>query len=301
MKLLHIIPFLLLGALQTLGQPVHWNKLKQLNPDQVLLDPGNPPAKALLLGTFHFAYPNLDSHKTDSSKMIDVLSDRRQKEIQQLAAVVVSFKPTRIYVESRNQRYIDSLYDAYLAGKHTLRRNEIDQLGFRIAKELGHSKVYAVDASGFADENYKKYPFIENLWANNQPVDSMRDDAFNKRYFRLYDIGDSLELENTILESFLIMADPYVLNRMHGHYLVSGFNTAGNEGPDVMSFGWYNRNLRIYNNILRTRPTSKDRIVVLFGAGHMPILQHCFQTSPEFELVNLKDLALKMQAAGKLK
>ncbi len=37
---------------------------------------------------------------------------------------------------------------------------------------------------------------------------------------------------------------------------------------------WYNRNQRIFNNIRKTRPTAEDRIVVLFGNGHMPLLKH---------------------------
>ncbi|RYF85335.1 MAG: hypothetical protein EON98_06875 [Chitinophagaceae bacterium] len=77
---------------------------------------------------------------------------------------------------------------------------------------------------------------------------------------------------------------------MHGHYLAGGFSTQSNDGPDRLAMWWYDRNLRIYNNILKTKPGSEDRIVVLFGNGHMPILKHCFQSSPEFEVVELKSL-----------
>lgn len=301
MKLIPALFIIIMCATKAFTQTVNWKKLAQLDPDKILLDPANPPTKALLLGTFHFAYPNLDGHKTDSSKMLNVLSAQRQREIRQLADVIASFKPTRIYIESHSQRYTDSLYNAYLEGKHTLRRDERDQLAFRLAKELNHPKVYAVDAGAFAHENYKKYSFIDSMWNNDFPVDSLRDKTFNKRYKHLYDAGDSLELENTILESFLIMADPHVLRRGHGHYMTGGFNTINNTGADIQALGWYDRNLRIFNNILRTRPASTDRIVVLFGNGHMPILKHCFQSSPEFEVVELKELALKMQAAGKLK
>lgn len=301
MKLLPVLFIIILCATKAFTQTVNWKKLEQLNPDKILLDPANPPTKALLVGSFHFGYPGLDGHKTDSSKMIDVLSPRRQKEIRQLADVIASFKPTRIYIESRSQRYTDSLYSAYLEGKYTLRRDERDQIAFRLAKELGHPKVYAVDAVGFSNEHWKRYSFLDSLWKNDIPVDSTRDNLFNNKYKRSYEAGDSLELENTMLESFLLMADPHVLRRYHGHYLSGGFNTMDNKGPDRLAMWWYTRNLRIFNNILKTKPTSADRIVVLFGNGHMPILKHCFESSPEFELVGLKELALKMQAAGKLK
>jgi hypothetical protein len=87
-----------------------------------------------------------------------------------------------------------------------------------------------------------------------------------------------------------LMAEPALLRRMHGHYVSSGFNTAGDEGPDALSIWWYNRNLRIFNNILQTRPGPGDRILVLFGNGHMPLLKQCFESSPEFEVVELKSL-----------
>lgn len=301
MKYLVPLFIIIMCAAKAFAQPVNWKKLEKANPDKILLDPAHPPTKALLVGSFHFGYPNRDAHRTDSSKMVDVLSPQRQKEIQQLADVIASFKPTRIYIESRNQHYYDSIYQAYRAGNYTLRRNEIDQLGFRIAKMLNHPTIYAVDAHGFSNEHWNKYPFLDSLYRDEILVDSIRDKHFDSVFSRFYDIGDSLEVQNTILESFLIMADPVVLRRMHGHYLTGGFNTTDNKGPDRLAFWWYTRNLRIFNNILKTKPGSEDRIMVLFGNGHIPILKHCFQASPEFEVVELKELALKMQAAGRLK
>ena len=86
------------------------------------------------------------------------------------------------------------------------------------------------------------------------------------------------------------MAEPKTLKRMHGNYLTTGFGTQGSNGPDMLAMWWYSRNLRIFNKILQTEPTAEDRIVVLFGNGHMPILKQCFESSPEFEVVELKSL-----------
>jgi hypothetical protein len=301
MKFFPAFFIIIFSAVQVAAQPVNWKKLEQQNADRILIDPVHPPTQALLLGSFHFGYPNLDSHKTDSSKMMDVLSPQRQKEIRQLVDVLASFKPTRIYVEGSSQKRMDSLYNAYREGKMALRRNEIDQIGFRLAKEMNHTKVYAVDASSFVNDNAQKYTWIDSMWNSNTQVDTLRDKRWNRAYQRLYDAGDSTELVNTILESFLVMADHLTLRRMLGHYLAGGFNTTDNSSPDMLAMWWYSRNLRIFNNILSTKPTSQDRILVLFGNGHIPIIKHCFESSPEFNVVELKDLVLKMQAAGKLK
>lgn len=277
-------------AISANAQKVNWKKLEQLKPDNILLNGERQPTKVLLLGTFHFGYPNLDAHKTDSAKFINVLSPTRQKELEELAEVIMRFKPTRVYIENWNSSFHDSLYNEYMAGRYTLGRNEIYQVAYRVAKMAGLPKVYPVDASSFANENYKKYPRIDTMWKRPNPADSLRDKYWNKKYNEFYTTGDSIETTLTMLENFLLMAQPATLSRMHGHYLTGGFNTMGNEGPDILPMWWYSRNLRIFNNILKTRPTAEDRIVVLFGNGHMPILKHCFQASPEFEVVELKTL-----------
>jgi Family of unknown function (DUF5694) len=272
------------------AQKVDWKKLETLKPDRVLLKGYRQPTKVLMLGTFHFGYPNLDGHKTDSSKFIDVKSPQRQKEMEELAEVIRRFKPTRIYVESSDQPWIDSLYKEYLNGSYKLGRNEIFQLGFRIAKQMNHTQLYAVDTWPFSNEYYNRFPLIDSLWNDNSAVDSLRDKYWDAQYKAFYNAGDSVELSLTMLENFLLMATPEVVQRMHGHYLVSGFAKESASGADILSMWWYNRNLRIFNNILRTKPTASDRIVVLFGNGHTPIMKHCFYSSPEFELVELKTL-----------
>lgn len=283
-------------ALSMAGQHVDWKKIQAAHPDKVLLNGERQPVPVLLLGTFHFGYPNLDGHKTDSSKYIDVKSPVRQKELEELAQVIMRFKPTRVYVESNDEGWIDSLYAAYRNGQYKPGRNEIFQLGFRVAGLAGHKKVYSADTWPFSNEFGQKYPWIDSLWSHNTPVDSLRDQYWADKYKSWYNAGDSMEVNMTMLENFLNMAEPATLQRMHGHYLASGFSTAeeknsnGQQGPDALSIWWYNRNLRIFNNILRTKPGQNDRILVLFGNGHMPILKHCFYSSPEFKVVELKSL-----------
>ena len=284
------LSILILSCFVVTAQKVDWKKIDQLKPDKVLLSGDRQPAKVLLLGTFHFGYPNLDSHKTDSSKYIDVLSAARQKELDELLKVIRRFNPTRIYVEGSSQQRIDSLYNNYLDGKSQLRRNEIDQVAFRLGKMIGLKKMFAVDATSFINDYHKTIPLLDTISVMSQPSDSLRDKYWNQKYTEMYDTGDSLDLALTMLENFLLMAEPGILRRYHGHYLSAGFNTTNNAGPDLLSVWWYSRNLRIFNNILNTKPTSNDRIIVLFGNGHMPILKQCFESSPEFQLVELKQL-----------
>ena len=290
MKKQFLAALLLFFSIILQAQKVNWNKLHRLHADKILLSGSRQPTKVLVVGSFHFGYPNLDGHKTDSSKFIDVKSVQRQAEIQELADVIKRFKPTRVYVEAWNPEFHDSLYAEYLAGKYKRGRNEVSQLGYRVAAQMGHKKVYPVDATNFASENYERFPWIDSMWNVKNGTDTIRDQYWSKMYDKLYNAGDSVETTLTMLENFLLMAEPSTLRRMHGHYLASGFNTQANNGPDMLAMWWYSRNLRIVNNILNTKPASDDRIMILIGNGHVPIMKHCFESSPEFELVELKSL-----------
>src|SRR5262249_36777547 len=103
-------------------------------------------AEVMVLGTYHMANPG---HDMFNLKADDVLAPKRQAEIAEVMAVLKKFNPTKIAVERTvGDSRITKDYADYLAGTHELTRNEIEQLGFRLAKTLGHKTVYAVDVDG---------------------------------------------------------------------------------------------------------------------------------------------------------
>src|SRR5215468_2450346 len=109
--------------------------------------PAGEPNKAhvLVLGTFHMANPG---HDIFNLQVDDVLTPKRQKEIAETVAALKKFRPTKIAIESDPGGKRVQQYQDYLDGKYTLTRNEIDQLGFRLAKELGHKQIYPIDVEG---------------------------------------------------------------------------------------------------------------------------------------------------------
>jgi hypothetical protein len=258
--------------------------------DDFLIGKNTTRAKVLLLGVWHFDYPNRDIHQIDSSNMVDVLTPERQKEMDQVIDLLKKYQPTKICVESQRPGRIDSLYNAYLSGDYILTRNEVDQIGFRLAMQLSHKKVYAVDANSYADDYEDKYPEIEKLWSKEFSADPQSALRWDTSFASWYNYQDEMLAHCTILEKLTYVNDPRNVLRMYGNYVVGGFNTTNNFGPDKLALWWYDRNLRIFNNILNTKPAPEDRILVIFGSGHQPILQHCFEASPQFELVPFSDL-----------
>src|SRR5262245_39596019 len=105
-----------------------------------------PRAEVLVLGVYHMSNPG---HDVFNMKADDVLAPQRQQEISQLIEVLKAFHPTKVAIEANvGSQRVAREYSDYLAGKYTLTGNEIDQIGYRLAKALGHKAVYPVDADG---------------------------------------------------------------------------------------------------------------------------------------------------------
>ena len=102
------------------------------------------PVKVLLVGTFHFDNPGLDVAKF---KDADILSAKRQQEVEELTRLLKAFAPDKIFIEATpaRQTQIDSSFISYKAGKKALGASEVEQLGFRLAKQSGITTLYGVD------------------------------------------------------------------------------------------------------------------------------------------------------------
>lgn len=241
-----------------------------------------PQSQLLLLGTFHFQGSTGDAFP---SATVDMLSPRRQQEIEEVVLKLARFQPTRVAVEAgrSRQQLLDSLYQAYRAGDYELGVNEIYQLGFRLAARLGHPRVYAVDA----ERNAFFLEMAEDRYADADTIDA----ALHAAYLRMYEYGDSLLRQQTLREHLLYTNSAGRILRGHGHYLIRWFKIGGDQDDFGVDFttGWYNRNLRIFRNIQRINRSSGERILVIIGSGHVPILRFAAQSSPEFELVEAAD------------
>ncbi len=259
--------------------------------DSILIGNDRLP-HVLLLGTFHFGYPDLDKHVTAKDDRVDVLSPQRQRELQELLGVVMRFKPNKVCVETKGG-WITQEYRRYRSDGTALRRDEMQQIGFRVAELAGLDTLYAVDAFPLVMDLYNSpdstryLPWLDSLYKG---WDFGGDDEISERYTAWYHATDAAKKYNSLLRIFLAMNDDHALDRGYGGYLNGYFKLPGHRGADVHAIHWYSRNLRIFRNIQDITTSPEDRILVLFGAGHMGILKHLFQSTPEYRLVRLADL-----------
>ena len=100
----------------------------------------------LTLGVFHFDRSR-DGSDVVAQNHIDIDTEQNQNELSAIIQRLEDFNPAKIAIEWRPeyQNMLDSLYQEYLAGNYKLGKNEAFQIGFKLAKILGHEKVYCVD------------------------------------------------------------------------------------------------------------------------------------------------------------
>jgi hypothetical protein len=240
----------------------------------------------LTLGTFHFSFPNLDKVQYADDNQIDVLEPKYQDEINDLVSKLAKFKPTIIVIERphKAQTKIDSLYQEYIAGKYDLKRSEDQQIGFRLAKKMGIKKLYCVDEWGntydkieklLDDESTKEYINFEKSFSEHP--DSIK--AFEPK---------SIFKEKGIIAELLELNKKENVEKSLGNYLIGHFKYESAPfdytGVDFETGRWFNRNLRIFRNIQRVDAKPSDRILVIFGAGHLNLLNYLFECSPEYRL-----------------
>ncbi|HOW85831.1 MAG TPA: DUF5694 domain-containing protein [Candidatus Aminicenantes bacterium] len=247
--------------------------------------PSAPQSKPeiLILGTYHMANPGRDVFNT---KADDVLLPKRQAEIAELLKVLGRFRPTKIAVESNVfEDKVKTRYADYLAGNDALTRNEIDQIGFRLAKELGMKTVCAVDCDGDFP-----WPRIVNYAKGKGKA---------REFDQLYaEVGEMVRKENDFLASHSVLETLLYLNAddrtawdMGFYFRIAHFGEPGDyAGPDWLA-AWYQRNLRIYNNITSLIESPKERILVIYGYGHLGWLRQMAENDPSVRLRRLAEIA----------
>ena len=236
----------------------------------------------LVLGTYHMANPGHDIHNMQAD---DVLSPKRQQEIAQLIEVLKKFHPTKIAIEaSVGSKRIAQEYSDYLAGKYVLSRNENDQIGYRLARELGHHAIYPVDEDG--DFPWQR---VVNYAKANGIADKF--EAINAGWGTLVkEQGDFLG-SHTVLETLQFMNSDSRVARDMGLYFAAvrygdPFDYAGS---DLLA-AWYQRNIRIYRNIVALIDSPAEKILVIYGSGHLGWLRQDIADDPTVKLRKLADL-----------
>ncbi|PZU01076.1 MAG: hypothetical protein DI622_21760, partial [Chryseobacterium sp.] len=166
----------------------------------------NPKTKVLVVGSFHFDYPNLDAHKTEKNDQVDVLSPKTSQEVTELVNYIKKFKPTKIAIEAFPSWNANQKLNEYKEGKHTNKRDERSQIAMRTAKECNLNELYSIDAESVLDDLQERFGKTDSLYFKNLSADYdfLSDDVISKQYNSFF---KSTEPKNfkSLLEMFKFM------------------------------------------------------------------------------------------------
>ena len=254
----------------------------------VAAPPSAQRTSVLVLGMFHFRDAGLDEYKPRFS--IDVMAEERQREIEDLLQRLATFRPTIIAVEWREERQavLDSTYDAFRGGERPAAANEREQIGFRLAQRLGHERVRAIDAAArWYDSAMNGDTLTARALRFGQTSLAPRAMAWDRWYELRSQHQDSIKTTMPLRDYLLQLNSEESMQDILGQYLYGSIEVGGRgdySGADTRS-AWYNRNLRIFSNLLRLQSGREERILVVIGAGHAPLLRHFIANAPEMRLV----------------
>jgi hypothetical protein len=221
-------------------------------------------------------------------KVDDMRTPKRQAELQQFVEQLIRFKPTKIAVEAdtRWDAKLQEEYNAYLKDDFQLERHEIHQVGFRLAKQMEHSKIYCVDYFPsrkddpiFGDDfdsdltDYRKFAKThgqEHLLSLPSNEDSIG-------------AKDNL-VDESIMDMYLRLNQPEWIHSIHKEFFRYSRIGLGDEYPGANWFGlqWYPRNLKTFVNLTRITESADDRILLIIGAAHTFLIQQFLEESGDY-------------------
>ncbi|WP_343630308.1 DUF5694 domain-containing protein [Roseateles sp.] len=248
--------------------------------------------RLLLLGVYHFANPGRDVAKQADD---DILAPERQRSLEQIAEAVARFAPTMITVEqdAAKDEAADQRYADWLAGKATLGRSEIEQLGFRLRRRLGLGPLRGINWGGqppggdFRPYDYPAWTEDQATRGNPAPREALRGQRQTLQAW-------ASEVDRAVraggpAAALRLLNSPARLAESHRRYFdylrfgdadwAAGANYLGN---------WMTRNLRMFEN-LRQASAGQPRVLLIVGAGHVPLLQRYAADSQSFELASALD------------
>lgn len=236
--------------------------------------------KVMVLGTFHMRYTP-DLHRVNFDNL---LSPKRQEEIRKVVNSLKSYNPTKIAFEvvKENDNSLNMEYQQYINGEIELKVDEIHQFGFRMAAELKHKNIYAVDWMDSVDNRALSQVFD---WAKiEQPeLNNFIDENYRSKLQLNLDDKSIIELISNYNEEQFI-------KKQHEMYMQVARIGKGIEyvGIDWVRW-WYQRNLIIYSNLAQITNSSSDRTLLIIGAAHVYLVSQFLKESGLFEVISVNE------------
>jgi hypothetical protein len=229
------------------------------------------PARVVVVATYHFANPGRDLNNVSA---VDVLAPEHQRELIRITDALAKFEPTFVGVEWP-AAIVDERYAQYRAGALPESRNEVVQLGFRLAKQHGLAHVHGLDVDG-------EFPFeAVQTWAREHGRQGVVDALIAEGRREVQTI--TAKQASGIAAALRYLNEPASIARNHAFYPEMLRMGEGAEQPGAkLLAAWYARNLEICARLVQSLKPG-DRAIVFYGQGHAHLLNQCLNETPGVE------------------
>lgn len=242
------------------------------------------PIQVMVLGTYHMGNPGRDVHNMTAE---DVRSPRRQQELETLAAALAEFRPTKIMIEKETEGPGFSVadYAAFTPATLAESRDERVQIGYRLARKLGHRTVYGIDEKGDDNEpDYFPYGALVTYAEKNGRAEEFR--GLSKPITDHIKEFERRQPNESIAQLLTSVNDlDSEIAGIGGYYRFLSYGDGKDQPGAVLNAFWYMRNAKIFAKLINIAQPG-DRLLVIYGSGHAYWLNHFAANTPGFAAVS---------------
>ena len=254
---------------------------------------GKGDIEVMVVGAFHMHNPGRDEQNVDVDS---VLTGRRQAELDDLVSALAAFRPTKVMVEMMAPQpgYAIAEYETFSSDLLKNDPNEIVQIGYRLAHRLGLEHVQGIDVQAKAgEEDYFPIDRVRAAAARSGQSEILAElDKSVGEWAQKFSASQS---ERTIANLFYEINQPDFVGNQRYYDLMLAIAAEDDLAGAYINARWYSRNVQIFAKLMRVA-TPGDRVVVIYGVGHVPWLRHFAQTIDGYTYVDpLPYLALADQ------
>lgn len=236
--------------------------------------PDSPPAKriqVMIVGTHYLP--------------ADIMRNSRQKEVNNLVGQLGRFQPDQVMVHvpyaSEGEANLNADFRLFQTGMTPLNRSVEQQLGFRLAQQVGVSQLHGID-------DLRPLNLAGALEATSSSTDQSNIDLLLRQGRGIESTKQWHSMKSSVREYLLYLNQQENLQYEHS-ILLNGLGHLTSQdqyvGADILT-DWYAYHLRMYSNLNHMLAQEhSERVVIFLPSTHVPILKELIVSDPALEWV----------------
>lgn len=255
--------------------------------------------KIMILGTFHF-------NSEESTNIIKIQNENRQNQLKEIIKKISRFKPDKLCVELRpseeekhNELFQKFLHEPDLDLTKMLAEINIRGADYDISNPLDERIGFAFQLAMHNKINHIYGIDYYDGWTQPLVFEKAKEndalyEKLNESFMKFANEYRGMFAEEKSIEEIYKFLNDKETNEFQHMTSFLPFNDVGtgecSAGVDFVA-SWYGRNLHIFSN-LKHVCNNGDRVLVLYGAGHLKLLRDFINDSPDLDYVEALDYLL---------